>query len=258
MKKIIALACATLMSASTVMHAEDFNQIGLAYNLDMFHPSAKGSDNINASGVAIKYIHGFGVSNSLPMFVETGLNVAFGFGSNDQESFEVFEDLDGIGWIATKSQFANLSVPVNFAYRFNISDNFTIKPYLGINFKFNVLGRQKSELTNDFYNDLTDYLVDKYEITEAEATEIVNKTADEASENMGEWTNLYSSSDRHGMGSKDYAWNRFQLGWHIGADLEFNNFVVGLNYGTDFIPAWKLKKNKVNSSTFNIGIGFNF
>lgn len=257
MKKTIALACAALMSVSSIMHAEDFNQIGIGYNLDTYSYSAKGVDPINASGFAVKYIHGFGVSSSLPMYVETGLNLAFGFGSNDEDNLAGI-DVDGIGWVSNKSQFANLAVPVNFSYKFGINDNFTIKPYLGINFKFNILGRQKSELTNDFYDDMTDYYVNEKNMSETEASKLVDKMADKLSENMGEWTNLYSSSDRRGMGSKDLAWNRFQLGWHIGVDLEFNKFVIGLNYGTDFIPAWKLKKNKVSSSTFNIGIAFNF
>ena len=249
MKKFIALACATLMSASTVMHAEDFNQIGLAYNLDMYNYSYKGGyepDPINASGVAIKYIHGFGVSNSLPMFVETGLNLSFGFGSNDA---------DEKGNVAQKTQFASLAVPVNFSYKFGINDSFTIKPYLGINLKLNVLGRFKQEYTDGFYEDFEKESGMTYEEFLENYEQATGEPYDDG---MGEWTNLYSSKARGGMGDKESTWNRFQLGWHIGVDLEFNKFVVGLNYGTDFIPAWKLKKNKVNSSTFNIGIGFNF
>lgn len=255
MKKILAVACAALIFATNVANAEDYNEIGLGYNLDMYKSSLKGADPINASGFSVKYIHGFGVSSSLPMYVETGLNLAFGFGSNDDDSY--FE-ADGLGWVSQKSQFANLSIPVNFAYKFGISDNFSIKPYLGLNLKLNVLGRQKSKLSDDFYNDMTDYLIDEEGYTETQASELTNEIAEEFEEEMGDWTNLYSTSDRHGMGSKDAAWNRFQLGWHIGVDLEFNKFFIGLNYGTDFIHAWKLKKNHVSSSTFNIGIGFVF
>lgn len=49
-------------------------------------------------------------------------------------------------------------------------------------------------------------------------------------------------------------WKRFQLGWHIGAGFNYNQFYVGLSYGTDFIKI----AEKVNTGTFSLGIGYNF
>ena len=66
---------------------------------------------------------------------------------------------------------------------------------------------------------------------------------------------VFSKDD---MGSKDATWNRFQMGWHIGAGLQYNAFYLGVEYGTDFIPAFKYEKAKVNSSHQKISHGYCF
>lgn len=203
----------------------DYNLFGISYVNETFsYDFPKGyddADNIGTNGFALKYLHGFSVSKSLPMFVETGLNLNFNFGSMDYYNDDA----------SVKYQFAALAVPVNFAYRFKANESVTIKPYLGLNVKFNLMGRTKWEFEDD---EDTDY--------------------DEKDDSTS-WCSLYSKND---MGDSHAVWNRFQLGWHIGADLQFNRFYIGLNYGTDFIKAYSYKKYKINSGTLNIGVGVYF
>lgn len=250
MKKLTTLTLAAILGLTAAAQTEGYNQIGVSYSLTTYNYDYKGKDEpdpINGNGFSIKYIHGFSVHKSLPMFVETGVNLQFGFGTNDTD-----ED----GYLEQKSQFGNIAIPVNFAYKFKVGEEIYIKPFIGLNFKVNLLGRYKTEHTDDFYSDFEedhngmsyDEFVSNYE----------ERTGEEYDDGTGEWTNLFSTSDRKGMGDKDHTWNRVQLGWHIGADFQFNKFFIGLNYGTDFIPAWKLKKNKVSTQTFNIGIGLCF
>lgn len=59
-----------------------------------------------------------------------------------------------------------------------------------------------------------------------------------------DWGDVFSDGD----------WKRFQMGWHIGAGMNFNKFYVGLSYGTDFIKIVE----KTNTGTFKIGVGVNF
>lgn len=99
-----------------------YNRIALSFNNTHFgyNKQAGGSDyNFSLNGVGLDYIHGFSVSSSLPMFVETGLNLNFGFGSEDGDKIDFID-----GWVQEKQsrQFINLQVPVNFAYRFTITD----------------------------------------------------------------------------------------------------------------------------------------
>ena len=268
MKKIKAmvLACALLCglsaaaqfstggSSSSSSNGEnsDYNQIGLSYVNESFsfdYPKDSGFDKIGANGFGLKYIHGFSVSKSLPMFVETGLSFNFNVGSKSLDfggdydyDYGYDDDYDYDYAPTVKYQHAALAVPVNFAYKFNINENFAVKPYLGLNFKFNILGRQKIDYGYD-----DDYDYDYYAYDD-----------DYYDEDMSDrWSNLYSKKDMDSL-----TWNRFQMGWQIGADVQFKKFFLGLEYGTDFIKAQSKKqygeKFNVNSGTFKLSIGYCF
>ena len=222
---------------------DDYNRISVSYNNTHFgfNKEAGGSDrDLGLNGFGLNYIHGFSVSSTLPMFVETGLNLDFGFGSDTGDKVDIFD-----GWLQnkTKDQFINLQVPVNFAYKFAIADGVSVSPYVGLNFKFNLVGRSKSELDyggldNEDIEDILDYF-----------------GYDSMSDFDSDWLSVFSKDD---MGSKDATWNRFQMGWHIGAGLQYNAFYLGVEYGTDFIPAFKYEKAKVNSSDLKISLGYCF
>lgn len=194
--------------------------------------SFNGENSVGLNGFGLEYTHGFSVSKSLPMFVEAGIKLQFGQGSVSQDRKIYGYDVEEI----QKYQQLSFVVPVNFTYKFAINDNMSVAPYLGINFKVHALGRYKGEMKFD-----DDDLQDAYE---EEADEI-------------EWINVFSD-DEDNMGDKDYTWNRFQMGWQIGVGLNVKSFYIGLQYGTDFIPAYKYKKYSINSGTFAAKIGFNF
>ena len=56
------------------------------------------------------------------------------------------------------------------------------------------------------------------------------------------------------MGGKDYTWKLFQVGWQIGATVDYKSLSVGMHYGSDFS---KLAK-KTNSSNWAITLGYSF
>lgn len=61
--------------------------------------------------------------------------------------------------------------------------------------------------------------------------------------------------DKKDMGSDKATWNRFQLGWNVGAKVRFgNSFLVGLGYGKDFSEI--AKKTKVGTTTIAVGFLF--
>lgn len=199
-------------------NTESYNVFIGSYTFNHFGYSGSGTSDIpgiNINGGKLTYLRGFGVSQNYPMFIETGANLFFGAGT---QSYSVNFEYYGYSYsldIVNTFMMASLSVPANFAYRVQINDFFSIKPYAGINAKVNLLGK--------FY-----------------AT-----SADETSD----WEDLYS-----GEGS----WNRFQIGWQFGVDFEIANVVIGLSYGTDFIPAFNNDNYKVNSSTFDLRFGYIF
>lgn len=203
-----------------------YDIIGLNYAMDRFSYDYDGGhepDPISANGFAFEYLHGFRVAKEMPMFIEFGFNINAAFSSQEDEKGETI----------TKGQFASLSIPLNYAYRLDITDNFAIKPFIGLNFKLNILGRQRLDYSDEYMEKYGEYV----------------------SSQEGRWSDLYEKDEERNGG---HAWNRFQLGWHIGVDFQFNKFFIGLNYGTDFISAYSYKKNKVNSQTLNLGLGFCF
>jgi hypothetical protein len=150
----------------------------------------------------------------------------FGTGKNEYSEEGYYYDDETY---TTKYKFFTASIPLNIAYRFSINDDVAITPYLGLNLKVHSMGKYKEEFEggDDFYYD----------------------------DDEDEWYNLFDKDD---MGGKDYTYNRFQLGWHIGAGVQYKKFYLGISYGTDFTPLYKYNKAKINTSDFVASIGFCF
>lgn len=231
MKKIFILTVVS-MAFSGVMNAQragefelgnqkeniaPYNIIGVSYNNTSFSNNwGDKEDNFSTNGFGVDYIHGFKLSNQYPMFIETGLNLNYNFGT-------VYEDYDSYGdGESTKMHNFNFQVPVNYVYRFDITDEFSIAPYFGLNFKLNLVSNWK-------YSEIDDE--EKYEET----------------------YNLFSKDD---MGED--TWNRFQMGWHIGSRFQYSRFSLSMQYGTDFIKAYSQGKDKINTGNFKITLGFSF
>lgn len=257
MKKLNALLfCFVALCAAATANAEGYNRVAISYDYTHFGMNKEmkadflgdEASAINTNGFGINYIHGFGISSSLPMFIETGLNFNFGFGNTDlgyeKESIQNY-------WMSAesklKSQNINLQVPVNFVYRFDIADNLTLSPYVGLNFKLNLVTKYKSQLKVD--TNIPSDILDQAGI------DIDDYNRD------GDWINVYSDDDKN-MGDKDLTWNRFQMGWHIGVGVQYKPFYLGLQFGTDFIPAYKQdiakETYKVSTSNLKISLGYCF
>ncbi len=198
-----------------------YNRIGVSYNNTSYSPNSDAKeyiDGFSTNGVGIDYIHGFSISKSLPMFIETGANINFNFYGDS-----------GSDWKQNYQNF-NIQVPVNYVYRFALNDDFSIAPYLGLNFKVNLLSREK-------YDEYDDY--------------------NEEWESSG-WESLY---DKDVMGD-DGTFNRFQMGWHVGVGVQYSKFHFGLQYGTDFIPAFKHSeggyKPAINNGNLKLTLSYCF
>ncbi|MCM1070983.1 MAG: porin family protein [[Clostridium] fimetarium] len=208
--------------SSMVKDTNPYDRLSISYQNEKYSIDRKNADDYSTNGIAIDYLHGFSVSKTLPIFIETGIGANFGF-YNDSETFDEGSTYEYEHKISTKT--INLAIPVNVAYKFGINNDFAITPYLGLNFKLNVF----SETTN------------KREYADEDVQEDYGST------------HTNNNFDKKDVG-KDYTWNRFQLGWHIGVGIDYKALYVGLTYGTDFMEIAK----KVNTSTFKIGVGFNF
>lgn len=200
-----------------------YDRVSVSYVNTKLANDAKGADDISLNGVGFDYIHGFSLSKSFPLYLETGVKATLSFFSReDCEWCNIWNDDADDKDYKTTFQTLSAAIPVNLAYKFTLSNgDVSIVPYLGLNFKLNLMAKGK-EVYDPEYGDKD--------------------------------TEKYDMFDKKDMGDKDACFKRFQMGWHIGAGLNYRQLYIGLSYGTDFMELCK----KVNTSTFSVNVGYNF
>jgi len=236
MKKFITLAavCGLAFSASAQLASDmdlktldapsSYNLVGISYdNTSLNGKNYEFGDNdksLGLNGFGLEYVHGFSVSSTLPMYVEAGLKFSMGFGSKSEKE-------NRYEW-KESYQMMRLSIPVSYAYRFNIGDGMSLTPYAGLDFRFNLTAKGKYEETYDGDTD------------------------------EGDWVSFFDE-DKVG---KDDTWNRFQMGWHIGARFEYSRIFLGVNYGTDFLKLYNYDesdgKAHINTGNLAVTVGYRF
>lgn len=132
------------------------------------------------------------------------------------------ESEDDYDWKSTTS-FLTVKVPVNVLYNFAVPNtSVSVMPYIGLNAQFHVLGQLKATVE---YGD------------EKETKKI----------------NYFSKDDMD-----DETYNRFCLGWQIGAMVAFNKYFVGVGYQGPVTNLYKEGDLKINTSQVNISLGIKF
>lgn len=227
MKKTILSAVILLAAAATPAFAQNeapsvINRASIFYDLNTLYPS--GASNIYFNGYGVGYNIDVRVSKTYPLYVGTGLDVRFVFNNRN-----ITDDFDyDLAFIKAQSTLINFNLPVNVSYRVPVTEKFYVTPFAGLNFRLQAYGN--SSLKIAVPADTPEEVIDKLE---------------QINDNI----NLFSSDD---MGDEHL--RRFQMGWHAGVNLEYNNVVLGLSYGTDFV---KLHKN-LGGSNFLVSLGYSF
>lgn len=234
----------TASSNVNISHKTDLNgwdRISVSFTPTKIITDVKGAENYNLTGFSIGYEKGFSIANNIPLFIETGGNIQYAFKNFDNEDLEDTNlKIEGIPY-ETKMTIStlNLKVPVNLAYKLSLG-NVSIIPYVGINFKINLLAKAKYSLEDsDDLNSIYD--------SEDEYWESLEEREDRNLQEL----NLFDKKD---TGSKDSQWKRFQMGWQIGVGLDYNKLHVGIGYGKDFMELYK----KTKTSAVAITLGYNF
>ena len=212
MKKFKFILTAMLLTCSTMSFAQFMNNSnssitspssevttwkGLLFSYDRTFMSTdyEDVDDTNLNGFSIDYVQSFKLSNSLPLFIETGAGISFARWS-DSETEEVY------GAEYTYKESLNtlaLNIPINIVYGININNTIIAKPFTGLYLKANLMGNITAEESYD-------------------------------GESESETYNLFDEDD---MG-KGYTWNRIQIGWQIGTMFDINDFNIGIAYSLDF------------------------
>lgn len=235
-------------SKGAVGDNSDYNKVSASFVLGSFSEKLNGSsgDGTGLYGFSVSYSHGFNLSQNLPIFLEVGGEFNFQSGSSknyygpslfskyiDSEYLENYMERYGKDWTnemtekvldkfedfydeldegETTLTFMNIAVPVNFIYRFDVSDKFSIAPYAGLNLKVNIIGKLKAK-------------------------------------GASESASFFKKEDMP-AGEKDFTANRFQLGMNLGVNCIINKkFSAGYRFQPDFISYQSYNKNGIDYST---------
>ena len=196
-------------------YSNGWNTIYLQWNPSSFSPEVGSSESF--TGFSVGYNHAFGLTQSIPLYVEAGIGVQYSFWDGD---FYFRYEGQSVKLKDSKVKILSAKVPVSLMYKFDIPNStISIVPNAGLDLRFNILGKLKNDQLEEF---------DKPSF------------------------NLFDKDD---MLSDDYTWNRFQIGWHVGVNFMFNNqFLVGASYGTDFSEI--AKNSKVHTGSITLGYCF--
>lgn len=192
-----------------------------------------GGDDLKFQGFNLGWTKGFNIANNVPLFIEAGAGIQFRrYSDSESESFNE-SGVSGKIKVTEKLNVLSLNIPVNLVYKFNATPDFSIEPFVGIDFRFNLMGKLKSEA-----NYSGDY--------EDEVNEAIKDYLPDSD------INIFDEDDMNDLGV-DPA-KRFQAGWHIGTNFTYKKVSLGISYGQDFneiVEDCKL-------STTTVTLGFNF
>lgn len=157
MKKIIITAFAALFSLGisaqlissntmtrTVKKSNSYNRWAIGYN------SVSIGDADAMSGVSLSWAKGFSVSQTTPLYVETGLTALY---ASKSETVE-YDDGHYYEEMKVDNKFAALTVPVNLVYKYEITDGLKLTPYAGLYFRGNIYGSTDDDYEEfDWFSD---------------------------------------------------------------------------------------------------------
>lgn len=195
--------------SESIENSGGWSALSVQYNPSTFMVDVSGSENKKFTAFSMEFTNAFGLTQSVPFFLEWGIGVQYGFYSDSGYLLHNRE---------FESEFSMFTIPVpfNLVFDIRIPNSFiSIDPYLGIKFRGIILAQEK-------------YKISAYGKKEEEET--------------------YSYFDKDDVGS-DGKWNRFQVGWQAGLNLRFNNIILlGISYGSDLTEvADKLKIRQLSA-----------
>lgn len=202
-------------SSSVGVNTDGWSTIWVEWNPSTMKYDSKDADDESFTGLSFGYSQAFSLTSSIPLFAEVGLGIQYSFYS------DAYEDDKDDYTEEIKFNMVSAKVPANLMYLFQIpNSSISLIPYVGVNFRYNILAKEKWTVEG-YYEDIEEE---------------------------------YNLFDKDDMG-KDAKWNRFQLGWNIGAKARFGGkFLVSLSYGSDFSEI--AKKTKISTTSISLGYTF--
>lgn len=224
---IFSTANATESTTAATSHTSGdtpsrIHTITAGYDLYTLRPKAAATFSLN--GFSIGYTIDFKLSGQIPLYLGTGISGRATFRSKSFHDSATYNEINA----KVSTRFINFNIPVNLSYRLPVSSELSFTPQFGFNFTIQAYGHAKTTLT----------LPDEIPQPLVKASGFLPGDVD-----------LFSKS---ALGNN--ALRRFQAGWHAALKLQYDQFVLGVSYGTDFAKI----KNELGSSNLLVNLGYVF
>ena len=178
------------------------------------------SSTTDYNGISLNWSQARLMTDKLPIYLQYGAGAQFSW-YTDSSSNDYYN-------VKTTTSFLTVKVPVNVLYNFAIPNtNLSVMPYLGLNAQVHVLGQQKTT-TEEYDGDKDTFKV-----------------------------NYFSKDDMEESPYKK-PFNRFVLGWQIGAMVSYDKYFVGIGYNGPVTSLFKDGDYKIQASQVNISLGIMF
>ncbi len=213
-------AVAINASAQLKNNSDGYNRIQASFAAGRVTESIDGSENLNTRGASLSYISGVNLTTKIPLFLEIGGRLTFTKGSDDVKGYDEEDDNELLYKYEQTNTLMDISVPCNLAYKIAFySSGVEIIPFFGPNFKFNLIGKQKTK-----------------EMKYGETTETTCSFYDE--DDMG-----------------DNKAKRFQFGLNLGVGFRLNSIYLGYQIQPDLSPYVKFDNYKLKTFSQLVSLG---
>lgn len=222
-KTVIASFALVATAATAGAQNKAYNRIAISYeNVHLSQNLSGAKTSMGLDGFGIGYIHGFPLSSTYPVYLETGVKYTSKWWG---ETFTMQTRGLSYGQYHDNINLSTFNVPLNLAFQFTPAEDVYITPFIGLNMKMHISGKysQKSIINDETVKD--------------------------------SWS-VFDDSD-NAMG-KDGTWTRFQAGWQIGIGLRYAPYYLGVSWGTDFNRICNRSDCKISGRTTTITIGYTF
>ncbi len=225
-----------------------YNSIGTSYSLSSFNDKYEDygdeyqkaidnsgmSDKLNA--FTIGYNRTINLTPSTPLYLEIGAALQYAFYSDEATVEDRGRYYTEKYTVKYTGHILTAKVPVSLLYHIDIpNSDFAIEPFVGIDFKYNILGSVKQKLTEiDDHANMGSGYYDDYD--DEETTKI---------------NNIFDKKKCDGHPA-----NRFQAGWHVGANFVYKKAFIGISYGQDFSKFHDDIDLKFNTLSATLGCRF--
>ena len=217
-----------------------YNSIGTSYSLSSFDYGDEYQKAIDNSGLSDKlnafsigYNRAINLTPSTPLYLEVGAALQYAFYSDEATEKDRYEEVT----LKYTANMLTAKVPVSLLYHIDIpNSDFAIEPFVGIDFKYNILGSVKQKLT---------------EIEEHDNVGGSGYYDDDVYEETTKINNIFDKKKCDGHQA-----NRFQAGWHVGANFVYKKAFIGISYGQDFSKFHDDIDLKFNTLSATLGCRF--